>query len=303
MLSLPDSPLMSDHFLPSAVQLLSEPSSIELAQKIQYKAVLTSLQTNPLSMAYTGQGEGNPPLVLLHGFDSSQLEFRFLCPELTADRQTWTIDLLGLGFSPRPTEVSVNPLTIKTALYAFWKSAIFRPMVLVGASMGGAVAIDFTLTYPDTVEKLVLIDSTGYTNAPAFVQFLVPPLDHLGVAYLRWRKLLAIQLCQLSGADASWLDLLRCATLHQEMPGWQESLLEFNKSGGYNFLPGRIADINQPTLILWGEHDQVLGIEDASKFAKTIVNSQLVWIANSGHAPHIEQPQVTAQQILSFSTI
>jgi len=294
---------MFNNGLPSAVQLLSVPFSIELAQKIQYKAVLTSLQTDSFSIAYTCQGTGDPPLILLHGFDSSQLEFRFLCPELSADRQIWTIDLIGFGFSPRPREVSVNPLTIKTALYAFWKSAIFRPMVLVGASMGGAAAIDFTLTYPDIVEKLVLIDSTGYTNAPAFVQFLVPPLDHLGVAYLRWRKLLAIQLSQLSGADASWLDLLHCATLHQEMPGWQESLLEFNKSGGYNFLPGRMADIDQQTLILWGEHDQVLGIEDASKFAKSIVNSQLVWIANSGHAPHIEQPQVTAQQILSFSAI
>jgi len=226
---------MFNNSLPSAVQLLSVPSSIELARKIQYEAVLTSLQTNPLSIAYTGQGEGDPPLVLLHGFDSSQLEFRFLCPKLIADRQTWTIDLPGLGFSFRPTEVSVNPLTIKTALYTFWKSAISRPMVLVGASMGGAVAMDFTLTYPDLVEKLVLIDSTGYTNAPSFVQFLVPPLDHLGVAYLRWRKLLAIQLSQLSGADASWLDLLHCATLHQEMPGWKKVCLNLTKVADITF--------------------------------------------------------------------
>jgi pimeloyl-ACP methyl ester carboxylesterase len=294
---------MLGDFLPSIVQSLSEPSSIQLAQRIQRKALKTSLQADPLSIAYTCQGESNPPIVLLHGFDSSQLEFRFLCPQLAPCQQTWTIDLLGFGFSLSPTQVSVNPLSIRTALYRFWEVAISRPMLLVGASMGGAVAIDFTLTYPNIVEKLVLIDSTGYTNTPAFVQFLVPPLDRLGVAYLRWRKLLAIQLSQLSDADASWLDLLHCATLHQEMPGWQKSMLEFNKSGGYNFLPGRIAEINQPTLILWGEQDQVLGIEDARKFAETILNSQLVWIANSGHAPHIEQPQVTAQQILSFSAV
>ena len=134
-------------------------------------------------------------------------------PYLSPYHQNWTVDLLGFGFSSRPQEVSVNPLTIKTALYAFWESAIARPMVLVGASMGGAVALDFTLTYPDAVAKLVLIDSTGYTNAPEFVKFLIPPLDRLGVVYLRWRKLVALQLTRLAGGDSRLLDLLNCATL------------------------------------------------------------------------------------------
>lgn len=135
--------------------------------------------------------------------------------------------------------------------------------------MGGAVALDFTLTYPDAVAKLVLIDSTGYTNAPELVKFLIPPLDRLGVVYLRWRKLVALQLTRLVGGDSR--------------------------------LPPRILKIEKPTLILWGEADEVLGTEDASKFAETIVHSQLVWIANAGPTPHIEQPEVTAQQILSFS--
>ena len=90
---------------------------------------------------------------------------------------------------------------------------------------------------------------------------------------------------------------------NQEMPKWEESILEFNKSGGYNFSPPHIPKIEKPTLILWGEADEVLGTEDASKFAETIVHSQLVWIANAGHTPHIEQPEVTAQQILSFSPL
>jgi len=291
---------MSSQFLPSAARSLSEPASIQLAQQIQHKRIKTSLQSEPFSLAYTCQGVGDLPLVFIHGFDSSQLEFRFLCRELTSHYETWTIDLLGLGFSLRPSQVSVNPLTIKIALYQFWKSAINRPIILVGASMGGAVAIDFALTYPDLVEKLVLIDSTGYTNAPAFVQFLVPPLNYMGVTYLRWRKLSAIQLSKLVGLKESFLDLLYCTTLHQEMPNWEESLLELNQSGGYRFLPASIGKIKQPTLILWGEQDQVLGTEDARKFSETIVNSQLVWVQNSGHTPHIEQPEITAQKILSF---
>jgi len=286
--------------LPVSVKKLSESSSIELAQAIQYQIIETSLEAELLFTAYTCQGRGDPPLVLLHGFDSSQLEFRFLLPHLTPYRETWTIDLLGFGFSPHPGTISINPLHIKTALYEFWKTMIARPIVLVGASMGGATAMDFTLTYPHVVEKLVLIDSTGYTNTPDFVKFLIPPLDQMGVMYLRWRKLSAIKFSQLLGVSSHWLDLLYCATLHQEMPGWEKGILEFNQSGGYRFLPSSIPTIQQPTLILWGEQDDMLGRADAHQFADSIANSQLVWIANAGHAPHIEQPQATAQHICSF---
>jgi len=291
---------MVHHWLPASVNYLSEPNSIQFAQAIQYQVIESSLEAESLLTAYTCQGKGDPPLVLLHGFDSSQLEFRFLLPYLTPYRETWTIDLLGFGFSPHPGNLSIKPLHIKTALYEFWKTMIARPIVLVGASMGGAAAMDFALTYPDVAAKLVLIDSTGYTNAPDFVQFLIPPLDQMGVMYLRWRKLGAIKFSQLLGVNSHWLDLLYCATLHQKMPGWKKGILEFNQSGGYRFLPSYIPRIQLPTLILWGEQNDMLGTADAHQFAESIVGSQLVWIANAGHAPHIEQPQATAEHIGSF---
>jgi pimeloyl-ACP methyl ester carboxylesterase len=292
--------MFHDHL---AIKDLSEPASLRLAHAIAYQGISTSLPVSSILTAYSCQGKGAPPIVLLHGFDSSQLEFRFLIPYLAPYRETWTVDLLGFGFTPHPGNVSVNPENMKTALYEFWQAAIAHPMILVGASMGGATAIDFTLTYPEVVEKLVLIDSTGYTNTPEFVKFLVPPLDQIGVGFLRWRKWWAIKLSQWGGANSSWLDLLYCATLHQEREGWEKAVLEFNKSGGYNFLPSRIAEIKQSTLILWGEHDGVLGTKDAGQFKSAIADSRLVWMSYSGHAPHIQQPQETAEQILSFAAV
>ena len=69
---------MFAEFLPLRARSLSETPSIELAQGIQGKTVQTSLHTTALLIPYTCQGEADPPLMLLHGFDSSQLEFRFL---------------------------------------------------------------------------------------------------------------------------------------------------------------------------------------------------------------------------------
>jgi pimeloyl-ACP methyl ester carboxylesterase len=96
-------------------------------------------------------------------------------------------------------------------------------------------------------------------------------------------------------------DALICASLHLQMPNWRLALISFAKSGGYKaFRWEQFAQIRQSTLILWGDADRILGIRDAQKFAKLIPESQLVWINNCGHIPHLEKPQITAQQILAF---
>ena len=109
-------------------------------------------------------GTNSPPILLLHGFDSSILEFRRIIPLLAAKQETWAVDLLGSGFTERLPNITYNPQTIREHLYSFWQTLIDRPVILVGISMGGATAIDFTLTHPEAVQKLVLINSVGFTG-------------------------------------------------------------------------------------------------------------------------------------------
>jgi len=84
------------------------------------------------------------------------------------------------------------------------------------------------------------------------------------------------------------------------MPRWSEALISFTKSGGYGSFAEQLAYLQQETLILWGDRDRILGTKDAAKFQSIIPNNKLVWIDNSGHAPHLEQPAITAQTILNF---
>ena len=58
--------------------------------------------------------------------------------------------------------------------------------------------------------------------------------------------------------------------------------------------------INKPTLILWGEEDDVLGTEAAYQFKGAIAYSQLVWLPGLGHSPQWEQPELVTMQILKF---
>ncbi|MEH2415213.1 alpha/beta fold hydrolase [Nostoc sp.] len=292
---------MFANFLPSQVNQLTDLEAIAFVQSIQRTALATSLSQQPILTTYIHKGRGGIPILLLHGFDSSILEFRLLLPLLAIQNETWAVDLLGFGFTQRQKEISYSPTAIKIHLYDFWKTLINRPIILVGASMGGATAIEFTLAYPEIVKSLVLINSLGYTGAPAFSKYLFPPFDFFAVEYLRQRHILALNLGSiLPSFNAKIVLAIQCAMLHQEMPGWHDAMISYVKTGGYSDLANRIALLDKPTLILWGEADDMLPPEDAEKFQQDIANSQLIKLNNCGHAPQLEQPQITSQHILQF---
>lgn len=294
--------LMSPSFLPPEIAQLTESTSIALAGSIEQIAIATPLSQQPIPTTYLRQGSGGTPIVLLHGFDGSVFEFRRLLPLLASENETWAVDLLGFGFTERLAGIPFSPAAIKTHLYYFWKTLISQPVILVGASMGGAAAIDFTLAYPQCVKKLVLLDSAGFTAGPNISKFMFPPLGYLATAFLRNPKVRQrISLNAYHDKSFASLDAQLCTALHLKSQGWQQALIAFTKSGGYSSFGEKLSQIEQPTLILWGECDRILGTGDAYKFKDAIARSQLIWIENCGHVPHLEQPQITAQHILEFA--
>ncbi|MDJ0515181.1 MAG: alpha/beta hydrolase [Trichodesmium sp. MO_231.B1] len=292
---------MYPDFLPKLTESLTESTSISFAQNIQYQSIYTPLTSQAIKTSFVSQGEGNTPILLLHGFDSSIFEYRRLLPLLAAQNQTFAVDLLGFGFTDRLANLKINPGAIATHLYYFWKSLIDRPVILVGASMGGAAAIDFTLTYPEVVKKLVLIDSAGLKNNPVISKFIFPPLDYFATEFLR-RPQVRENISRAAYFDKSFAssDANICAILHLEMPRWNQALISFTKSGGYGNFKNKLPSLQQQTLILWGENDRILGTGDAGKLEGAIANSQLIWIPNCGHVPHLEKSQITANYILDF---
>ncbi|NEP40392.1 MAG: alpha/beta fold hydrolase, partial [Okeania sp. SIO2H7] len=158
---------MFPKFLPKLTQNLTEATSISLSKKIDRQPIQTPLISQPIATTFVRQGRGSIPILLLHGFDSSLLEYRRLFPLLAAPNETIAVDLLGFGFTERLPGLKISPKAISTHIYCFWKTIINRPIILVGASMGGAAAIDFTLKYPETVAKLILIDPAGATGGPS----------------------------------------------------------------------------------------------------------------------------------------
>jgi pimeloyl-ACP methyl ester carboxylesterase len=281
----------------AAAQALTDPSSIQLFQQIRYQEI--ELQGQTMATSYVRAGQQGTPILLLHGFDSSVLEFRRLLPLLALQQETWALDLLGFGFGARSPQITYSPNQITAHLQAFWQSQIQQPMVLVGASMGGAAAIDFALQHPQSVAHLVLIDSAGLQQPPQISKFMVPPLDRWITAFLgnpRIRQ--SISKSAYFDPHYASEDARLCAALHLECDHWSTALIRFTKSGGYGNYGDRLHQIQQPTSILWGKSDRILGTKDAQKFHRLIPRSQLTWLDRCGHVPHLEQPQATAAAIL-----
>ena len=293
-------------FLPQDVNLLTDTISIEFAQGMKRIAIPLTVGNRNFTVdsAFVSrlkpENGSEPPILLLHGFDSSMLEFRRLLPKLAVNRSVFALDLLGFGFTDRTGIQVITPEMIKAQIYGFWQMVMNKaPMVLVGASMGGAAAIDFALTYPELVKQLVLLDSAGFAKAPVLAKYMVPPLSDWATNFLRSpnvRRGVSLR----AYADKAFVtaDAECCAALHLQMPKWSEGLAMFTRSGGYGFLSDRICEIAAPTQIIWGRQDRILGTKDAARFEAAISNSILYWLDDCGHVPHLEQPIKTARIIL-----
>jgi pimeloyl-ACP methyl ester carboxylesterase len=121
---------MFPNFLPSQVNQLTNSKAIAFVQSIQRIAFTTSLSQHPILTTYIHKGSKGTPILLLHGFDSSILEFHLLLPLLATQNETWAVDLLGFGFTQRQKQINYSPTTIKIHLYDFWKTLINRPIIL-----------------------------------------------------------------------------------------------------------------------------------------------------------------------------
>lgn len=238
-------------------------------------------------------GEG-PPVLLLHGFDSSFLEFRRLAPLLAAHHQLIIPDLHGFGFTPRPAGAPQGPAAVLAHLQALLdhlqRQGAGGPLGLIGASMGGSVAVELARRRPERFERLLLLAPAGLTGRP---MPLPPLLDGLGVRFL---ALPGVRrgLCRSAFADpdaAVGPPELEIASLHLATPGWAEALGRFARSGGFAGCGAPLPP--QPLRVLWGADDRILRAPQ-KRAALALLGERVEELAACGHLPHIDQPERVA---------
>ena len=122
--------------LDALVPGLLDPQAQDLALQLEWWPLPGLGLDQPFPVAVVGQG---PPLLLLHGFDSSFLEFRRLAPLISGQFRLVIPDLFGFGFSPRPRDGCYGPSGVLDHLEALLRRLNSpEPVGLIGASMGGS---------------------------------------------------------------------------------------------------------------------------------------------------------------------
>tara|TARA_B100000965_G_scaffold121771_1_gene100720 strand:+ start:2395 stop:3297 length:903 start_codon:yes stop_codon:yes gene_type:complete len=242
----------------------------------------------------TGKGE---KIILLHGFDSCFLEYRRLTPFLKKNNKVIIPDLYGFGFCPRSigNKYGFKYLMkhLNSVLNYFSKN---RPIGLIGASMGGALALELARENPKKINKLLLLSPAGLAGKNPKIPW---PLNHLG-AYFLSQPFVRSGLCRQAFADPSRSvgpAEEQIASIHLKVPGWRSSLAEFAAEGGVSNCGN--PKPNQPLKIILGKHDRIIP-KNEKKETSRIFNSNIQIATNSGHLPHLEEPKLVAEAWESF---
>ena len=280
--------------LDALVPGLLDPQAQDLALQLEWWPMPGLGLDQPFPVAVVGQG---PPLLLLHGFDSSFLEFRRLVPRLREQFQLFIPDLFGFGFSPRPPQANYGPEAVLLHLDALLEQLnADRPIGVIGASMCGAVAVELARRQPDAIGALLLLAPAGLTGRP----MPVPPLlDRLGAWFLG-RPGVRRGLCRQAFADPDGQvgpPEEQIASLHLQCPGWAEALAAFARSGGFAGCGAPLPP--QPLHVIWGADDRILR-PPLKQAAETLLQHPAETFEACGHLPHIDQPQRVADRCLEL---
>jgi pimeloyl-ACP methyl ester carboxylesterase len=255
---------------------------------------------------YIEQGTGNETIVFIHGFSSSLYTWRQCAGQIAAKHHVVALDLKGFGFSGKPpSEYTVDEYV--AFLMRFMDALGVQKATLCGNSMGGNIAWRAALKYPDRVDKLILVDASGYeekhSGIPLFLKLgRFPGVGELlSVFMTRGRVRSALESAYY---DSSRVTERTVSAYYYSMKteGAMRAVLARLRRGGGDAgqWQGRIPEIKTPTLIIWGENDKWIEKENAIRFHKDIRGSMLVIIPECGHVPQEEKPAELVSAVLEF---
>lgn len=255
-----------------------------------------SVQGTRLRLLDTGTG---PPVVFVHGLSASLYSWRYqLEPVLAAGYRVIAYDNRGFGWSDRPDHGYGNA-AYGELLAGLLDSLHVSDAVIVGHSMGAAIAGEFALAHGQRVRGLVLMGPAG----------VGPPLAHA----LRWPLVGSLGTALVS-REATAATLRSCfadphrvteADIDQYyaplvLPRTGDALKRVLRDFRFDALRGRLGALDIPTLVLWGAHDLWIPFESASHLAQELPRSAFVIVREAGHNLQEEQHDEVTRSLIAF---
>lgn len=244
---------------------------------------------------YVEAGSG-PTVILLHGLGGSAQAWQFNIGALAEKHHVVALDQIGFGKSDKPF-VNYRIRTYVDFLDQFCKQLKIERATLVGNSMGGWIAAVFTASFPDRVDKLVLVDAAGYAppkDLDMRTLFNLNPSTRAGM------KLLVSKVFYNKAFQTDAFIEQSIAARLAAGDGYTINSITESIIRGEDFLDDIVKTIKRPTLIVWGRQDGLVPLTEGEHFNKDIAGSKLIVIEECGHVPNAEKPGEFNAAVLKF---
>jgi pimeloyl-ACP methyl ester carboxylesterase len=299
--------------------------SVEALKSKYAQAPSQFIEVNGMNVHYRDEGNPNDsvPLVLIHGTGSSLHTFEEWVNLLLSSAKSRTLagrgsdifgkegkrivrmDIPAFGLTGPDPQHDYSMEKYVNFIENFLAAKGIKQCILVGNSLGGQISWQFALKNPQKVSKLILIDATGYPiktkkTVLAFQIARMPIVNKIMTFITPYA--LARESVENVYADKSKItDALvdRYFELTLRAGNRQAFVDRLNMLYDTSNIP-MIKTIKAPTLVLWGEQDLLIPMENGQRFHDDLPNDTLVILKNMGHVPMEENPVESLRPVLEF---
>lgn len=283
----------------------------------QSRFVDVPLGSDRLEVHYKEAGEGEPALLLLHGFGASLFSWHVVLEPLAAAHRVIAYDRPAFGLTERPMPESWGtPADWRAGIpygsqaqtemaVALLNQLGVGEAVLVGHSAGGAIAVQTALDHPERVRALVLISPAVYGDGgnPALRWLLgTPQMRRVGPLLVRRIGSSGLDVIRTAWHDPSRIPDETWAgyTAPLSTENWDRALWELTAAGRSRGLAARLPELTLPVLVITGDDDRIVPTAQSVRLAEELPNAELLVIPACGHLAHEECPAPTLEAIDSF---
>ena len=274
------------------------------AQDLEHRSVRVGRHV--LSSFVFGHG---PPVVLLHGLAATKLSYLPLLPALARNHRVIVPDLPGHGESTKP-RASYTPGYFASVILGLFDELRLDRAAVIGDSMGGRIALEVAAESPDRVQALVLLDpAAAGVPFPLYVRLLRMLPTGVGAVPIPLRKrIVAFGIrslfsdpdrlprgAYLAGAD-EFIRIYRHGRARMALLSAIRGLMTDDEDRFWE----RMAGIEIPTLVLWGNEDRLVPVRLGRRLAETMPGAQLVVLPGVGHVPQFEVPEDARRRVQAF---
>jgi non-heme chloroperoxidase len=242
------------------------------------------IRVNEAKLAFRRIGDSEKALIFVHGWMASGAVFQYQLDGLSDYYQVIAPDLRGFGDSEK-SKIDYTLDVYRADLHGLIEALELAKPVIIGWSMGGAVAIDYAVTYPDEISALVLIDTTPIMAKVDDFPYIQPPSN--------------TDFVELMFPENNTDDYKKMMRTIARQTQKDISLSAIQNVGSADLRP-ILQEISVPTVIMHGTADRVCFYSAARYMQEQIPKSFIIPFVGKGHAPFLTDADNFNKQLSAY---